>query len=290
MSVNALYCEGVAGSPDIRILRKLLNNVGQIAADHSKFGIEQRILTRREKVPSSYCVIDGDFRPQWTPPPSDSPEDWTFNQRGQSILIGWKWQRKEMENYLLDPEVIKRALEKKRHSSYQKLLENNATSYYEMLDQAANEIANYQAARITLSSFQLGQKRLLTKFGEARGKHNYLFPTVLNDQACQDALRDEVNIYQQHHQQISEDSVLNRYAALKQECNIGGVRRQHFLYTFAGKDLLWALHEHLMQNGIGGGGPAFLESIVKEIQNGTDDIATWLPEWQALCDKVNAVE
>jgi hypothetical protein len=55
------------------------------------------------------------------------------------------------------------------------------------------------------------------------------------------------------------------------------------------KDLLWALHDPLMSVGVGGGGPSFLEKILVGIRDTGDDIATWLPEWQALRDMVKAV-
>ncbi len=53
---------------------------------------------------------DGDFDRDWQAP-SDQPRPWTKQLGSRRVeRIGWTWARKEIENYLIDPEVVARAL------------------------------------------------------------------------------------------------------------------------------------------------------------------------------------
>ncbi len=60
-----------------------------------------------------------------------------------------------------------------------------------------------------------------------------------------------------------------------------GLRRAHYLHTYAGKDLLIQMDGGLRQLGFGDF-TAFRERILAGIGLATDDIANWLPEWAAL--------
>ncbi|MCP4701598.1 MAG: hypothetical protein GY862_32775 [Gammaproteobacteria bacterium] len=202
----------------------------------------------------------------------NQPQRWEVKVAGQATLIGWLWERKEIENYLLDPVVVKHALGNLAPPNYSQLLDN-----------AANLIACYQAARTALAVFQNTAVQLNTKFGLSRGKSRYLFPNKFDDANCQAGILQNVMNYERQYKEADSNNVLQKYQTFLPDCtDAAGNRRQDFLYAFAGKDLLWALHDPLMKNGVGGGGPAFLEKITKAIENTTDDIATWLPEWQAL--------
>jgi len=268
-----LYCEGVAGSPDVRILRCLLEGyvtMGAILPDQSKFGIDKRIQIRRETVPNTYCIVDRDFASVWQTP-INKPHYWQG--------LGWHWDRKEVENYLLDPVVVQKALGANAPANYQTLLEN-----------AADLIAKYQAARTALASYQNPRAWLNTKFGKSRGQHNYIFPDAFDDNTCQSGIKNNVKNYLSR-QTITINEVLNRYQTILPEFLAGGIRRQHFLYAFSGKDLLWALHKPLMAAKVGGGASLFVESLLKGIEHKskTEDIATWLPEWQALREIIEQI-
>jgi hypothetical protein len=60
-----------------------------------------------------------------------------------------------------------------------------------------------------------------------------------------------------------------------------GIRRAHYLHTYAGKDLLIQMDGDLKQLGFGDFGD-FREWILIGIRDTPDDIATWLPEWYSL--------
>jgi hypothetical protein len=58
------------------------------------------------------------------------------------VPLGWYWERKEIENYLIDPKVVKWALGDKAPP---------IDKYQTALDKAARKIASYTAAIIALS-------------------------------------------------------------------------------------------------------------------------------------------
>ncbi|MBF0428401.1 MAG: hypothetical protein HQL94_05715 [Magnetococcales bacterium] len=47
MPVNVLLCEGGAGSPDVRVLGKLLGGVCEIRPEGGKYGMGQKIIAKR---------------------------------------------------------------------------------------------------------------------------------------------------------------------------------------------------------------------------------------------------
>ena len=78
----------------------------------SKHAMDAQVLVRREVSPRTTVVglKDADFDRDWNAP-ADRPEAWTKRLPGARIeRIGWCWARKEIENYLIDPVVVARAL------------------------------------------------------------------------------------------------------------------------------------------------------------------------------------
>jgi len=66
-----------------------------------------------------------------------------------------------------------------------------------------------------------------------------------------------------------------------------GVRRRHFLHTYAGKDLLIQMEHDLKSLGFNNFAE-FRERILLGIQRTTEDINLWLPEWNALRTEVQS--
>jgi hypothetical protein len=79
--------------------------------------------------------------------------------------------------------------------------------------------------------------------------------------------------------------VITEYRRLLPLHATSGLRRAHFLYTYAGKDLLVQMDGDLKQVGFGDFGD-FRERILTGIDSTPDDIAGWLPEWAALRTEV----
>ena len=99
MPVNVLFCEGGPGSYDIKVLNKLLSGC-LIRPEGGKYGMGNRIKAEREALRGGlvFGLLDGDFRAATTDP-RGQPQPWLVDS-GQNHL-GWRWERKEIENYFL---------------------------------------------------------------------------------------------------------------------------------------------------------------------------------------------
>ena len=111
MPVSVLLCEGVSGSPDALVLRKLLAGICMVEPSGSKCGMDHRVLAWRAAMPGSAvaCLRDADLDGEW-PRNKDRPQTWIKPMAGgHSVQLGWLWSRTEIENYLIDPDVVARA-------------------------------------------------------------------------------------------------------------------------------------------------------------------------------------
>ena len=273
MSVNVLYCKGGKKSPDIRVLLNVLSGICTVKPAGSKYGLDRQILfIKQENLLPSYIVAalkDRDFDNDESPP-VNSPRDWFAKDNKQKIQVGWSWERKEIENYLIDPEVVSHALGSKVPP-----IEN----YRAALEQSAKTIADYTAARIALS---LSRQRLLPLkncWGNM-GSRQHPFPDRLAESDCRAGIKDVVGQYEQA-QVVRENDVLDSFEKLLSTCRVGGQRFQNFLTFFSGKDLLFGMRSALI--GWELGKPfVFRERIVKGIENSTEKVSSWVPEWDQL--------
>lgn len=272
MPVDILYCEGGKNSPDIRVLLNILSGICTVKPAGSKYGLDRQILFIKQErlLPSSVVAAlkDRDFDSDVSPP-INFPRSWSSRVDGQEIQVGWSWERKEIENYLIDPEVVSHALGAKAPP---------LEAYSIALEESARDIADYTAARVALS---LSRQRLLPLnncWGNSGGQHP--FPSSLAESDCRTAITDIVRQYEQA-QIIQENDVLDHFDRLLPMCRIGGSRFQNFLTFFSGKDLLCGMRLALLSFGLGE--PfVFRERIIKGIENSSDDVSSWLPEWSQL--------
>jgi len=155
MSVNVLLCEGVYQSPDRIILSRLLKGYCQIMPIGSKRNMLNQVeVRRRESGSNIYGLQDRDFVKDWETP-NNQPKTW--KHRGTHQLLGWYWERKEIENYLVDPDVVSKALGNKIPPNYRAVLEK-----------ASDQIWRYQAARTALSNCYQYFQPLKISFGKKR--------------------------------------------------------------------------------------------------------------------------
>jgi hypothetical protein len=278
VSVNILYCEGVAKSPDMRVISAIVPPGCVVRPIGSKQGLAQRILGGKDVRTGSVIagLRDRDFDDDDSPP-RGNPRDWYITDRGKQTSLGWYWERKEIENYLIDPKVVKRTLG------------NNAppaSDYRAALQQSAEKIAAYTAARITLSLYLSSRPSPPNNaWGEERNtKEGYRFPKDkgLTEVNCKAELN---NIIKQYEQRLSSPrpNPNEEFERLLPTCKPGGSRfqNQNFLTFFAGKDLLYGMREELSRFGFES--PVmFRDSILRGIEETVEDVWMWLPEWNSL--------
>ena len=275
MSVNVLYCEGGDKSPDIRILSRILAGVCTVQAFDSKYGFKERICIARGFQPATAGIRDSDFDDEDDSPPTNIPRIWSGNWQNKTVQFGWLWERKEIENYIIDPEVVRLALGNKAPPP---------SEYIAALDAAANLIANYSAARIALSQSRIKKPKQLNNKWTGTGGGKHPLPDGLTEADCDVGIRDCVRDYG-NIQIVQEADVLNKFQKILPTCRAGGVRFQYYLTFFAGKDLLSGM-ERIGSSFIRGTPWDFQNVLVEKIVKSPEDIWTWLPEWQALRDLV----
>jgi hypothetical protein len=280
MPVNTLCCEGNSKSPDVRVLSRVLAGLCEVRPFGSKHGMGDRILARREvtdadkdkKNPTVYGVLDGDYA-AWQEP-EQRPRQWNVNNGNVSVHTGWRWERKEIENYLIDPAVVERALGR--------LPER----YIAALETAASQIASYQAARIALTLNRPHSAPLQNSFGKLRGRGRHPMPEDLGRDQCLHEAKQLVHVWNSQ-RQIGTEALDAAFITTESECSPDGVRGKHFMTSFAGKDLLWAMEDYLNSSGFGGP-TVFLERILTRLGDSTE-VWDWLPEWRALRQAVTAL-
>ncbi len=276
MPVALLLCEGGPNSPDVRVLVKLLaGRCGQILPVGGKYGLGERVKARREALGATtvFGLLDRDFEEHWRAP-VERPIAWPEGDEP----LGWRWERKEIENYLVDPVVVGRALAPAAEL---------ASDYRRALELARDRIAVYEAARTALASSRRRFHDLPSAFGHPRGREKHTFPEAFDEDACWSAIVRQVGEHRET-QLVDEKEVRKRWSALLPACRPEGERWRDFLYAFAGKDLLWAMHDDLGQRGFGGAA-VFRERVLVALQQTSDDVGTWLPEWRALQELSNSV-
>jgi hypothetical protein len=154
----------------------------------------ERIKARREAIGQNtiFGLLDGDFVADFSPP-TNQPATWNGSD---GLHLGWRWERNEIENYLVDPEVVCRAL--RADASFE-------TSYRAAVQQSRDTIAVYQAARIALS---INRRRFLPMancFGPQRGRLAHPFPDTFDKVSCLNGIRQVVSEYQ-NNSSVSEAS------------------------------------------------------------------------------------
>lgn len=264
MSVTQLYCEGSKQGTDIRVISQLVPCL--VSAVGSKNTLKGKVMADRRIVPNLACLVDRDFdcaSSTMTQQPIDLFEN--------SIQVGWSWERKEIENYLLDPTVVEQTWLSKGWFSLE--------DYHQALIQAVERLRFYTAARTTLSCFGFRNRwgSNVNSFSAA-----YKFPNSLDEQSCRDKIT-EIVTDGKGDRLITPGNVLQKFEELLSEFTPSGHRYNHFLIYFSGKDLLCAMKPSLdswlpnPQKSI----QTFAERIVVQLER-AETPWTWLPEWQAL--------
>ncbi|MGK7876759.1 MAG: hypothetical protein AB4426_26770 [Xenococcaceae cyanobacterium] len=183
----------------------VLSGACTVRSAGSKYGLERKILFIKQEnlLPGSIVAAlkDRDFDSDDSPPKS-SLRNWLAKVHNQNIQVGWSWERKEIENYLIDPEVALRALGSKAPP---------IEDYHAALKESAKTIADYTAARIALSLARQQLLPLKNSWGNMGGQHP--FPDCLAESDCRTGIKDVVRQYDQV-QVVREDDVLNSFEQL----------------------------------------------------------------------------
>ena len=277
MPVTRLFCEGGPKSPDIRVLAAILRATNCLITPFgAKYGLGHKIRIAREFNNGSKIagLLDRDFDADDTLP-NQTPRPWLVERN--TIWLGWRWERKEIENYLLDPQVVCQAIPNFPLSD---------AEYVHALRTAAQGLAVYTAARTALSIIRPRFEPLDNGWGDERGKAKHIFPQDLSQEACRAGILHSIQTHAQN-QMVSEERAIQQFESCLPECQPGGQRFEHYLTFFAGKDLFCALDSQVRSWGYASYS-VFKEKILKGIEEAQSDVWNWLPEWRNLRQQVIA--
>lgn len=267
-----LLCEGNGAGFDCRLLKKLLPKT-EVHAVGSRFGMRHRVEVLRQVTGRKvFAILDRDFAREWSTPLS-RPIEWQGSQNAVQMQLGWFWERKELENYLIAPAVVEKIFAGRF----------DVDDYQSALAMARDRIAAYQAARMTLSMIgRSGQYYMPTSMGRSHGDGGYLFPASdsLEEIACRHWVAQICEQYVQNHTARADDFGA-LFAKYMTEFSPGGERFAHFLAAFSGKDLAFAMEPWLIDQGFGSV-TDFLNKAIDAIETSAENVAAWLPEWKTL--------
>jgi len=277
MPVNTLYCEGNTQSSDIQVLFRIVPDGCVPKPIGSKHGLNHRIMGAREAQSHKNVagIKDRDFDDDEAIPTA-LPHEWSATVNNKRVLLGWYWDRKEIENYLIDPAVVKLALGGKAPP---------IDKYKAVLQKSAKMIANYTAARMALSCVSFPNLPF-NYWGEER-ELGYFFPKDkgLKEADCRSQIS-RILVDKKKEMEASKVNILDKFDQRLEECKLGGKRFEHYLTFFAGKDLLYTMRHDLKKFGFKDSQqPAcytFRDAILRGIRYSQEDVWTWLPEWQRL--------
>ena len=267
MPITQLYCEGSSEGTDIRVISQIAPRNCVVRAVGSKNRLPEVVIADRKIQPSLAGLVDRDF---------DCVESEIAQQPiplfDSNIHIGWSWERKEIENYLLDPAIVAKTCIPK--------YEFTLGDYQRVLQQAADSLKFYTAARTALSC-----SGFTNRWGTSVGNifsANYSFPGNLSRQACLTKIEEIVN-QRKGDRIITAAAVVEKFENLVPQFSPSGYRRSHPLVYHSGKDLLFAMKPHLdswlpnPQKSI----QTFTERTVNQLER-AENVWTWLPKWSIL--------
>ena len=275
MSVNLLFCEGGAGSPDVRLLRSITRGVAtvRIQPQGAKYGLGQFIRAYRQAAPQTIVagIRDSDFDRHHNPPAGQT-RDWRVEN--DRVWLGWFWERAEIENYLPDPAIVTRIVPPEII---------DPAWYQAALDAAITALLDYTAARAALSRSRGRYEPLPNTWGTSAGIADHVLPLPCTEVDCRAEIE---RIVAEYGARIQVVQALNFYDQLLVEYR--STYYQAPLLYFSGKDVMCAMRELLQQTGFPSPG-VFREKVLKMIETSPEDVWTWLPEWNALRNAIQSV-
>jgi hypothetical protein len=274
MPVSSLYVEGKADERILKASLSLLPNNPNIERKGSKDDLPHLVRRDRQNPPGLAVVYlrDRDFDTEPVFPTPSQPEPILSG----GTVHGYRWQRHEIESYLLTPELV--------HEAFK--IEVNLTEA--ALLAAAAELRDYQAARWTI-----GQTRKACRAGGSLrtrypGTGEFQLPADLSQDNIWNWLHQETSALLHTYQQaLDPDSIAAMFAGYQQRLS-ALTTAEEILLWYSPKDLLSAesFRAAWMLSGINPPHPAdFSNKIARWLEKGNGlRFFQLIPEAQALAD------
>jgi len=267
MPVTQLYVEG---SLDQRTLTGVLSGQVVVAARGTKDDLPHIVRRDMDDGKSGTAYLrDRDFDSE--PPPSQADEV-AIDRELSGVVLGYRWDRTELENYLLEPAIVSAALGVDR------------AEWSAELAKAAVQLHAYTAGRWTLGQLR-ARTRSITKVKtrpDSLGGRIFPLPRSLAEADVQAWL---------------SVAVTRVSVAVAREFDVTAVRKQfenykvtlagksggEILRWYSGKDLFGILAGYFQSKGINNSADAMERVLVwLETTNGISAAIGHLPEWKNL--------
>jgi hypothetical protein len=266
MPVAMLFVEGEL---DAQVLQPILKGRPVVDPGGSKYGLRPKVREKRKKGVLAAYLRDRDF--DYDPPKElGHPE---VDAQDSSGILGWRWSRHAIENYLLEPSVVASATG------------CGQADYEAELVACAQRLRFYQAARWVVGKARRGLPpnwRLNTRPDQLAGRE-LAVPEDLSERSMRHWASTSIARFREHVLASLDENVVQ--ASIDERCSelseqfLGSTT--NVLLWCAGKDLLAGMREWLSGHGFESG--AMLMNRVRDwIRGHPDDALKLLPEWQAL--------
>jgi len=270
MNIYELLVEGKTESQVINAIKASTNTNILIERKGSKDTLPTEVMYERssKKRNDIYLLRDRDFdfdvsEGIFTPQP--------LMKNG--TLLGWHWCRHEMENYLLEPELVCKAIP---HLKIE--------DYLEALTSTAEKIRFYVSARWTIGyakrKTHIPPYYSLRTKPELRGE--FSLPDNLEEEAVQLWMREEAStFYEKINKVLSVSSLNEKYLYYKEYLSIEKCKDiPSVLHNFPGKNLFAGLTTWLALYQLD---PGKLKGyIINYVTKNPEEAVALIPEWQEL--------
>lgn len=277
MPVSELLVEGEL---DATLLNAVLRGKPAVRSGGSKNALKPKVVEdrRRNKLSTASYIRDRDFD---IDPPAVRVQPQVHERDAKGQVLGWFWCRHEMENYLLEPGLVARALNE------------DVGLYLSRLLIVACQIIAYQAARAAIGvvrrslppSYELRTRPVEFK-DDALVLPGDLSAETLSAWACDQADRFRARICPQLEPKAIMEEVERRTKLLARAQQESPTE---ILVWFAGKDLLaglarpeWLAPRRLVNAG------EMRARLRNWVRDNPDEALDLLPEWKNFVTILNA--
>ena len=270
MPVTKLFVEG-------KMDEELLASVCQgkplvVGLKCSKNALAPRTLTERANVPAACYLRDRDFDYK---PLTDTSGLCVDKYDDKGNIVGWRWHRHSIENYLLEPAIVCSATRAHQHD------------YLNALHHAADKLKYYQAARWTIGLI----RSVLPPYYELQtfpdNVREYQLPNEcdLDRESSRKWTRQHIARFSEkilpHLDNATIHNTFDEHAKLFSEEN--ALSTETILVYFSGKDLISALNNWSCSVEIANA-KALLHLLRNWVIDNPKESLDALPEWRLLLD------
>jgi len=235
----------------------------------SKSSLKPRARDRRQfpvGVPTCY-VRDRDFD---FDPPVDRSQPTVDSRHDVGGVLGWRWSRHEMENYLLEPRLVEAA------TGW------SVADFTHGLLATARSLQHYTAARWAVGI----ARRSLPPFNDlptrpAELTNEIKIPADCSQAACFTWALQHVAAFRRQVEATLEVAAVQSSLAERAQRLAGLMTSEEVLLWHSGKDLLAALAP-LIATRPEANPKAFLSRLRRWVQGSPQEAVVLFPEWQAL--------